>query len=119
MVWYNWTLLLVIIFQILSLDGATQQLLTDIPRLLIISLDGSTNKTILSLIAISSFILFEGFGHQYFNAHTLPTFSQFRNEGVFATKGMKPTFTTMTYPNHVSIATVMFDDTTLFCFIDE
>jgi hypothetical protein len=38
---------------------------------------------------------------------------------VFATKGMQPTFTTMTYPNHVSIATGMFDEKTLFCFIDE
>ncbi len=56
MLWYNWTLLLVVIFQILSLDDATQQLSTDISRLLIISLDGSTNKTILSLIEISTFI---------------------------------------------------------------
>jgi hypothetical protein len=53
--WYDWTLLLVFVFQILSIDGAPKQLSTDIPRLLIISLDGSTKKIILSIVEISSF----------------------------------------------------------------
>jgi predicted AlkP superfamily pyrophosphatase or phosphodiesterase len=48
---------------------------------------------------------FEGFRHDYLNEHQLPTINQFRNEGVQATHGMRPTFTTMTFPNHISIAT--------------
>ncbi|CAF4252842.1 unnamed protein product, partial [Adineta steineri] len=55
------------------------------PRLLIISLDG--------------------FRHDYLNEHELPTINQFRNQGVQATHGMRPTYTTMTFPNHISIAT--------------
>ena len=39
------------------------------------------------------------------NTHTLPTINRFRNEGVQATQGMKPTYVTMTFPNHISIAT--------------
>ncbi len=48
---------------------------------------------------------FEGFRHQYLNEHVLPTINSFRNEGVQAREGMQPTFTTMTFPNHISIAT--------------
>jgi len=55
MFWYAWILLLVIVFQIMSIDGVPKQLSTDIPRLLIISLDGSTKKIILSLVEISTF----------------------------------------------------------------
>lgn len=50
---------------------------------------------------------FEGFRHEYLNEYTLPTINQFRDEGVQATRGMRPTFTTMTFPNHISIATGM------------
>ncbi|CAF1083781.1 unnamed protein product [Rotaria sordida] len=60
------------------------------PRLLIISLDG--------------------FRHDYLNEHILPTLNRFRNEGVQATHGMRPTFTTMTFPNHISIATGMYQE---------
>lgn len=58
---------------------------SNVPRLLIISLDG--------------------FRHDYLNQYDLPTLNSFRNEGVQATNGMRPTFTTMTFPNHISIAT--------------
>ena len=37
--------------------------------------------------------------------HQLPNIMGFRQAGVQATRGMRPTFTTMTYPNHISIAT--------------
>ena len=50
-------------------------------------------------------IYFEGFRHDYLNQYNLPTLNRFRNEGVQATDGMRPTFTTMTFPNHISIAT--------------
>ncbi|CAF3673563.1 unnamed protein product [Adineta steineri] len=60
------------------------------PRLLIISLDG--------------------FRHEYLNEHQLPTINQFRNQGVQATHGMRPTYTTMTFPNHISIATGMYQE---------
>lgn len=53
--WYAWILLLVIVFQIMSIDGVPKQLSTDIPRLLIISLDGSTKKIIWSLVEIVTF----------------------------------------------------------------
>jgi predicted AlkP superfamily pyrophosphatase or phosphodiesterase len=72
-----------------------------IPRLLIISLDGE----IFSLIVRENDLFYKGFRHDYLNEHQLPTINRFRNEGVQATRGMRPTFTTMTYPNHISIAT--------------
>ncbi|CAF4933941.1 unnamed protein product, partial [Rotaria sp. Silwood1] len=71
--------------------GAPKQLSTDLSRLLIISLDGR-------------------FRHQYFHTHALPALNQFRNEGVFATEGMQATFSTMTYPNHISIVTGSRDE---------
>lgn len=46
-----------------------------------------------------------GFRHDYLNEHQLPNLNRFRDAGVKATRGMRPTFTTMTYPNHISIAT--------------
>lgn len=46
-----------------------------------------------------------GFRHDYLNEHQLSNIDQFRHAGVYAKRGMKPTFTTMTYPNHISIAT--------------
>ncbi|CAF1300171.1 unnamed protein product [Rotaria magnacalcarata] len=62
----------------------------ELPRLLIISLDG--------------------FRHDYLNQYEFPILNQFRHEGVQATQGMKPTFTTMTFPNHISIATGMYQE---------
>ncbi|CAF1312841.1 unnamed protein product, partial [Rotaria sp. Silwood1] len=50
------------------------------------------------------------FRHQYFHTHALPALNQFRNEGVFATEGMQATFSTMTYPNHISIVTGSRDE---------
>ncbi|CAF3049475.1 unnamed protein product [Rotaria sp. Silwood2] len=53
---------------------------------------------------------FEGFRHDYLREHYLPTLNRFRNEGVRATHGMRPVFTTLTYPNHISIATGMYPE---------
>ena len=47
----------------------------------------------------------KGFRHDYLNEHQLLNLNEFRNQGVQATHGMRPTFTTMTFPNHISIAT--------------
>ncbi|CAF1254910.1 unnamed protein product [Rotaria sordida] len=83
--------LIIFVFHVTLLVGnnATKQS-SDIPRLLIISLDG--------------------FRHDYLNEHELPTINRFRNEGVHATHGMRPTFTTLTFPNHISIATGMYQE---------
>ncbi|CAF2632600.1 unnamed protein product [Rotaria sp. Silwood2] len=53
---------------------------------------------------------FEGFRHNYLHEHKLPTLNQFRNEGVQAKHGMRPTFPTMTFPNHISLATGMHQE---------
>ncbi|CAF4899657.1 unnamed protein product, partial [Rotaria sp. Silwood1] len=50
------------------------------------------------------------FRHDYLNELELPTLNRFRNEGVQARYGMRPTFTTMTFPNHISIATGMYQE---------
>lgn len=55
------------------------------PRLLIISLDG--------------------FAHYYLRNYSLPTLNQLQQQGIRTKSGMQPTFATMTYPNHMSIAT--------------
>ncbi|CAF4157282.1 unnamed protein product [Rotaria sp. Silwood2] len=53
---------------------------------------------------------FQGFRHDYLREHYLPTLNRFRNEGVRAAHGMQPVFTTLTYPNHISIATGMYPE---------
>ncbi|CAF1001780.1 unnamed protein product [Adineta steineri] len=63
---------------------------TDNSRLLIISLDG--------------------FRHDYLKKHVLRTLNQIQNEGIKTKHGMEPTFVTMTMPNHVSIATGMYQE---------
>ncbi|CAF1419421.1 unnamed protein product [Adineta steineri] len=55
-------------------------------------------------------ISLDGFSHDYLKTHTLPTINRFRNEGVQATQGMRPTYVTMTFPNHISIATGSRDE---------
>ncbi|CAF3854318.1 unnamed protein product, partial [Rotaria sp. Silwood1] len=50
------------------------------------------------------------FRHNYLHEHNLPTLNRFRNEGVQAKHGMQPTFPTMTFPNHISIATGMYQE---------
>ncbi|CAF4674343.1 unnamed protein product, partial [Rotaria sp. Silwood2] len=47
----------------------------------------------------------DGFRHDYLKIHSLPTLNRIQNQGVRTTNGMQPTFVTMTYPNHISIAT--------------
>jgi predicted AlkP superfamily pyrophosphatase or phosphodiesterase len=47
----------------------------------------------------------KGFRHGYLNTYSLPTFTRIQNEGIKTTHGMQPTFVTMTFPNHISIAT--------------
>ncbi|CAF1261505.1 unnamed protein product [Rotaria sp. Silwood1] len=88
---FLYTTLIAYVLQIALLlyVNATQQS-SKIPRLLIISLDG--------------------FGHNYLHEHNLPTLNRFRNEGVQAKHGMQPTFPTMTFPNHISIATGMYQE---------
>ncbi|CAF4039061.1 unnamed protein product, partial [Rotaria sordida] len=55
-------------------------------------------------------ISLDGFRHDYLSEHYLPTLNRFRNEGVRATHGMQPTYPTLTYPNHISIATGMYPE---------
>ncbi|CAF3395042.1 unnamed protein product [Rotaria sp. Silwood1] len=59
---------------------------------------------------VSSHTHTNGFRHDYLNELELPTLNRFRNEGVQARYGMRPTFTTMTFPNHISIATGMYQE---------
>ncbi|CAF1537915.1 unnamed protein product [Rotaria sp. Silwood1] len=55
-------------------------------------------------------ISLDGFRHDYLHEHYLPALNRFRNDGVRATHGMRPSFTTLTYPNHISIATGMYPE---------
>ncbi len=73
------------------------------PRLLIISLDGKEKK--IPFVSFSFFI--KGFAHKYLEKYSslLPTINGIQNEGIKTKHGMQPTFVTMTYPNHISIAT--------------
>ncbi|CAF0903576.1 unnamed protein product [Rotaria sp. Silwood1] len=63
---------------------------TNQPRLLIVSLDG--------------------FRHDYLKNYSLPTLNRIQNQGVKTINGMEPTFVTMTFPNHISIATGMYQE---------
>ena len=54
---------------------------------------------------VEKIFIVSGFRHDYLSEHQLPNIDRFRQAGVYAKGGMKPTFTTMTYPNHISIAT--------------
>ncbi|CAM4899115.1 unnamed protein product [Rotaria socialis] len=74
---------------------------------LLIRADGAKRSSELSRLLIISL---DGFRHEYLNQYEFPILNQFRNEGVQATQGMKPTFTTMTFPNHISIATGMYQE---------
>ncbi|CAF4386316.1 unnamed protein product, partial [Rotaria magnacalcarata] len=38
------------------------------------------------------------------------TLNRVENEGIKSKNGMQPTFVTMTYPNHISIATGMYQE---------
>ncbi|CAF0733735.1 unnamed protein product [Adineta ricciae] len=60
------------------------------PRLLIVSLDG--------------------FRHEYLSQYSFPTLNRIQEQGVKTRHGMQPTFVTMTYPNHISIATGMYEE---------
>jgi len=51
------------------------------------------------------FIYRKGFRHDYLNKYSFPTLNRIQNEGIKTTHGMQPTYTTMTFPNHISIAT--------------
>lgn len=98
-------LLIVVALQfsfVIHSDAAKRSSVT--PRLLIISLDGERFSE-RDWIEMENDWFKSGFRHAYLNEHQLPTINRFRNQGVQATRGMRPTFTTMTYPNHVSIAT--------------
>lgn len=46
-----------------------------------------------------------GFRHSYLREHQLINLEQFSAQGIRTSHGMQPTFTTLTYPNHISIAT--------------
>ncbi|CAF2876113.1 unnamed protein product [Rotaria sp. Silwood2] len=84
-------MLIVYVFQIalFKYTDATKQS-SESQRLLIISLDG--------------------FRHDYLHEHYLPALNPFHNDGVRATHGMRPSLTTLTYPNHISIATRMYPE---------
>jgi predicted AlkP superfamily pyrophosphatase or phosphodiesterase len=51
------------------------------------------------------FVYQKGFRHGYLNTYSLPTLSRIQNEGIKTKHGMQPTFVTITFPNHISIAT--------------
>ncbi|CAF1123267.1 unnamed protein product [Didymodactylos carnosus] len=54
--------------------------------------------------------MFNRFRHDYLANYSFPIVDQFRRDGGVASNGMKATFTTMTFPNHISIATGMYQD---------
>ncbi|UJR26834.1 hypothetical protein I4U23_008147 [Adineta vaga] len=80
----SWLLVIVSLFYIeITLSTAK-------PRLLIISLDG--------------------FRHDYLTQYSFSTLNRIQNQGIRTTHGMQPTFVTMTFPNHISIATGMYEE---------
>ncbi|CAF2432949.1 unnamed protein product [Rotaria sp. Silwood2] len=76
--------IILIIYSIESISSTTQT------RLLIVSLDG--------------------FRQQYLSTYFLPTLNRIQNQGIRTINGMQPTYVTMTYPNHISIATGMYQE---------
>ncbi|CAF1455374.1 unnamed protein product [Adineta ricciae] len=72
--------------------------------LLLSAIDAAANTARLLVISL------DGFRHDYLNKYELPTLNEFRNQGIRANNGMRPTFTTMTFPNHISIATGMYQE---------
>jgi predicted AlkP superfamily pyrophosphatase or phosphodiesterase len=50
-------------------------------------------------------LLLKGFSHEYLKKYSFPTINRIQNQGIKTKYGMQPTFVTMTYPNHISIAT--------------
>ncbi|CAF3335834.1 unnamed protein product [Rotaria socialis] len=79
------TISIVLILQFIEIISSASN-----PRLLIISLDG--------------------FRHQYLKQYPFEALNRVENEGIKSKNGMQPTFVTMTYPNHISIATGMYQE---------
>ncbi|CAF0874983.1 unnamed protein product [Rotaria sordida] len=88
----NQYFLLAIIIHIIPITYCFETISSAIshPRLLIVSLDG--------------------FRHDYLNTYSFQTLNRIQNQGIKTTNGMQPTFVTMTFPNHISIATGMYQE---------
>jgi len=96
----EWCLLLIIILLINCIERIAS---ANKPRLLIISLDGKQiQKMFLCLYLL---LLLKGFRHDYLSKYSFPTINRIQNKGIKTKYGMQPTFVTMTFPNHISIAT--------------
>ena len=71
------------------------------------SIDTSRNSENPLLILIS----FDGFRWDYLENNTLPNIERFFvDDGVKVTKGLKNAFTTVTYPNHWTLATGLYPE---------
>ena len=55
-------------------------------------------------------ISFDGFRHDFVERHNLAAFKRFARHGVRASS-LKPVFTTKTFPNHVTMATGLYEET--------
>ncbi len=56
-------------------------------------------------------ISFDGFRWDYLENHTLPSLNKyFVNDGVKITKGLKNAFSTVTFPNHFTLATGLYPE---------
>jgi predicted AlkP superfamily pyrophosphatase or phosphodiesterase len=68
-------------------------------------LNNQNNESLLILIS------FDGFRWDYLENHTLPYLNKyFVEDGVKVKKGLKNAFTTVTFPNHWSLATGLYPE---------
>ncbi len=103
------------IIQLIFFIYCIEKTSSNTPRLLIISLDGKRPHT--NFVYTYFLFLWKGFRQEYLNTYSLPTINRIQNEGIKTKYGMQPTFVTMTFPNHISIATGKITELILMIYL--